>query len=130
MNAKTRARTIAVLEKCVADSTRPAALRRAATLRLSRLRAATNATRTTSPAPEPAPSEQAKFEAVQAFLALSRQRTALHRKRCTAGEYEIKAAMTALMPASAPQDNNPTAWRNFVAQVDGLLFEIKTTKPL
>jgi hypothetical protein len=27
-----------------------------------------------------------------------------------------------------PQDSDPTAWRNFVAQIDGLLSEIKSIK--
>jgi hypothetical protein len=133
MSPKNHALTIAALEKCVSDSTRPEKLRRSAALRLSRLRAAvkrpaTITTRTTAPAL--APSEDAKFEAVQAFRALSAQRSALIRKRRTAGEQEAFAALIALMPASVPQDNDPTAWRNFVGQIDGLLSEIKTIKHL
>jgi hypothetical protein len=126
MNAKTRARTIAVLEKCVADSTRPAALRRAATLRLSRLRSAATATRTTAPAPEPAPSEQAKFEAVQSFRALAAQRSALMRKRRSRGEQEIFAHMIALMPGAVPSAEDQKGWSDFVARIDATLSEIKS----
>jgi hypothetical protein len=130
MNAKTRARTIAVLEKCVADSTRPAALRRAATLRLSRLRSAAKPAAILARTTAPAPSEAAKFEAYQSFIALAAQRKALFGKRRTRGEQEAFAAILALMPASAPQENDPTTWRNFVAQIDGLLSEIKSIKHL
>ena len=129
------ARTIISLERLVADSTKPAVMRRAATLRLGRLRAAsapakplTVTTRTT--APTPAPTEQAKFEAYQSFIALSQQRRALFNKRRSPGEREIFQAMIALMPNSAPEDNDPTAWQNFVAQIDGLLSEIKAVKSL
>lgn len=125
------ARTIIALERLVADSTKPAVMRRAATLRLGRLRAASRPAITTRTTPAaPTPTEQAKFEAVQSFHALSRQRSALHRKRRTPGEREIFQAMIALMPNSAPEDNDPTAWRNFVAQIDGLLSEIKAVKTL
>ena len=125
------ARTIIALERLVADSTKPAVMRRAATLRLGRLRAASRPAITTrTNAPTPAPTEAAKFEAVQSFHALSRQRSALHRKRRTPGEREIFQAMIALMPNSAPEDNDPTAWQNFVAQIDGLLSEIKAVKSL
>lgn len=129
------ARTILSLERLVADSTKPEVMRRACALRLSRLRAAMTAptkrtatTTRTIPAAPAAPSEQAKFEAVQSFLALTAQRKALHRKRRSAGEREIFAALTLLMPAAVPQDNDPKAWRNFVAQIDGLLTEIKSIK--
>ena len=124
------ARTIIALERLVADSTAAPKMRRAATLRLGRLRAASRpatTTRTTAPA---APTEQAKFEAVQSFHALSRQRTALHRKRRTTGEQEAYTAMAALMPAAMPQDGDPKAWTDFVAQIDGLLSEIKSIKHL
>jgi hypothetical protein len=131
MSPKNHALTIAALEKCVSDSTRPEKLRRSASLRLSRLRAAvkrpaTITTRTTAPAP--APSEDAKFEAVQAFRALSAQRSALIRKRRSRGQQEAFEAMVALMPAAMPQDSDPKAWSNFVAVIDGLLFEIKSIK--
>jgi hypothetical protein len=133
MSPKNHALTIAALEKCVSDSTRPEKLRRSASLRLSRLRAAVKrpaVTTRTTPAPAPAPSEDAKFEAVQAFRALSAQRSALIRKRRSRGEQEAFAALVALMPAHVPQDSDPTAWRNFVGQIDGLLSEIKTIKHL
>ena len=123
------ARTIISLERLLADSTKPAVMRRACALRLSRLRAASRpATTTRTTAPAPVPSEVAKFEAVQSFHALSRQRTALHRKRRSPGEQEIFRAMLALMPAAAPTNDDPKAWTNFVAQIDGLLSEIKNIK--
>jgi hypothetical protein len=147
MNPKNYALTIRTLEACIADASRPEKLRRMAALRLARLKAAAKAapaglrlttgttTRTTAPtaakpAPLPAPTEKAKFEAVQSFLALSRHRSALHRKRRTAGEQDIFNAMIALMPTIVPQGNDPTEWRNFIAQIDGLLSEIKSIKPL
>ena len=147
MNAKTHARTLAALEACINDSTRPEKLRRACSLRLSRLRAAarpatglrlttgTSTTRTKpatapKPATPPVPTQRARYEALEAFLCLARQRSALYRKRCNAAEYEIKATMVALMPAAVPTTDDATAWRNFIAQVDGLLSEIKSIKPL
>jgi len=132
MSPRNHALTVAALERCVSDSTKPEKLRRSASLRLSRLRAAAKrpaaTTRTTAPAP--APSEDAKFEAVQAFRALSAQRSALIRRRRSRGEQEAFAALIALMPAAVPQDSDPTAWRNFVGQIDGLLSEIKTINHL
>jgi hypothetical protein len=147
MNERTRQRTIAALEKAVVDFSRPEKIRRSCALRLARLRAAarpatglrlttgTSTTRTkpataAKPATPPVPTERARFEALQSFLALSRSRTALHRKRCSAAEYEIKATMVALMPAAVPATDDATAWRNFIAQIDGLLWEIKSIKPL
>jgi len=133
MNERTRQRTIAALEKAVADSTRPEKMRRACALRLSRLRAAVKrpapiTTRTTAPAPTP--SEQAKFEAVQSFRALAAQRSALMRKRKTRGEMEIFASMIALMPGTIPNADDQVGWRNFIAQIDATLSEIKTIKYL
>jgi hypothetical protein len=125
------ARTVAALRRLVADSTAAPQMRRAATLRLSRLRAATSPTITTRTTPPvPAPSEAAKFEAYQSFIALSQQRTALFKKRRTPAEGEIMRAMVALMPAASPQGNDPKAWSNFIAQIDGLLSEIKSTRTL
>ena len=67
-------RTQAALRKLIADTTTAPAMRRAATLRLSRLRAATTPAATTraKPTAPTAPSEKAVFEAVQSFHALSR----------------------------------------------------------
>jgi hypothetical protein len=138
MNAKTHARTLAALEACINDSTRPEKLRRACALRLGRLRAAAKAapatgatTRTKAapakPAPLPVPTERARFEAVQSFLALSRHRTALHRKRRTPAETEIYFSMTALMPAAVPITDDPAAWTDFIARISGILQEIKST---
>ncbi len=133
MSAAVRAKNISILERVVADSTRPEQLRRACTLRLSRLRAAGKRpaiTTRATPTPPPPPSEQAKFEAYQSFIALAAQRKALFNKRRTRGEQEALGALIALMPAAAPQGNDPTEWRNFVGQIDGLLSEIKNIKPL
>ena len=124
--------TQAALRKLIADTTTAPAMRRAATLRLSRLRAATTPAATTmaKPTAPTAPSEKAVFEAVQSFHALSRQRTALYRRRSTAREQTIFNAMTALMPAAVPTSSEPTEWRNFIAQIDGILEEIKNVRPL
>ena len=131
MSPSVRNRTIECLQRVVADSTKPATMRRAATLRLSRLRAATRPTITTrTSTPVPAPTEQAKFEAYQSFIALSQQRRALLRKRRSPAEQEIFQSMIALMPSAAPADNDAKAWNNFVAQIDGLLSEIKNIRTL
>jgi hypothetical protein len=137
MNAKTHARTLAALEACINDSTRPEKLRRACALRLGRLRVAarpatSTATRTkpatpAKPATPPVPTEKAKFEAVQSFLALSRTRSALFRKRRTPAENNIFAAMTCLMPGTAPTTDDPGQWRDFIARISGILEEIKST---
>jgi hypothetical protein len=132
MSPKNYALTIRTLEACVADASRPEKLRRMAALRLSRLRAAGRpATRTKAapakPAPLPVPTEKAKFEAVQSFLALSRHRSALHRKRRTPAETEIYFSMAALMPAAVPVGDDAKAWTDFIARIDGTLSEIKTT---
>ena len=125
-------KTQSALRKLAADASEPAAMRRAATLRLSRLRAAITPAATTraKPTAPAAPSEKAVFEAVQSFHALSRQRTALYRRRSTAREQTIFNAMTALMPAAVPTSSDPTEWRNFIAQIDGILEEIKNVRPL
>ena len=125
-------KTQSALRKLAADASEPAAMRRAATLRLSRLRAATTPAATTRAKPTAlaAPSEKAVFEAVTSFHALSRQRTALFRRRSTAREQTIFNAMTALMPAAVPTSSDPTEWRNFIAQIDGILEEIKNVRPL
>jgi hypothetical protein len=82
MSPKSYALTIAALEKAVVDFSRPEKIRRSCALRLGRLRAAarpatSTATRTkpapaAKPATLPVPTERARFEAVQSFLALSR----------------------------------------------------------
>ena len=136
MSPKSYALTIAALEKAVVDFSRPEKLRRACSLRLSRLRAAarpatSTATRTKAapakPAPLPAPTEKARYESVQSFLALSRHRTALHRKRRTPAETEIYFSMTALMPAAVPATDDAKAWTDFIARISGILEEIKST---
>ena len=128
---RNRARTITALQNLAANYAVAPKMRQAAALRLSRLRAATTPAITTRAAKTtaPAPSEEAKFEAAQSFNALARQRTALFRnRRRTRGEQEAFNAMVFLMPATMPPDNDPTAWRNFVAVIDGLLSEIKNIK--
>ena len=125
-------KTQTALRKLIADASTPAAIRRAATLRLWRLRAATNPaaiTKAAKPTTPAAPSEKSVYEAVQSFHALSRQRSALFRHR-TAGSFNILNAMTALMPAAVPTSSDPTEWRNFIAQIDGILEEIKNVRPL
>jgi hypothetical protein len=145
MNQKTYNGTIRALEECIADASRPEKIRRACALRLARLKSATRpqgaglrltatrptATRTTAkPAPLPIPTEKARFEALQSFLALSRHRSALHRKRRSTSEQSIFSAMVALMPAGIPTTDDAQQWRNFIAQVEGVLAEIKSAKTL
>jgi hypothetical protein len=142
MSPKSYALTIAALEKAVVDFSRPEKIRRSCALRLARLRAAgrpatglrptPGTTTRTKPAPAakpatpPVPSERARYEAVQSFLALSRHRTALHRKRRTPAETEIYFSMTALMPAAVPTTDDAKAWTDFIARIDGTLSEIKS----
>jgi hypothetical protein len=134
LNAVLRDNAARSLEKIIAASATTPSMRRAATLRLSRLRAATKTAPAIKAAPAttktkaPAPTADAVFEAVQAFRALSAQRSALMRKRKTAGEREILHTMIALMPPTIPEGSDPTAWKNFVAQIDGTLTEIKSIK--
>ena len=146
ISPRIRAKNIVILTSVYNDASRPEAVRRSAALRLSRLRAAgrpatglrlTPGTTTRTkpgPAAKPAtptvPTEKARFEALQSFMALSRHRTALHRKRCNAAEYKIKATMVALMPAAVPTTDDAKAWSDFIAQVSCLLEEIKNIKPL
>jgi hypothetical protein len=129
-------KTQTALRKLIADASTAPTIRRAATLRLGRLRAASRpaiTTRATSakPATPPVPTEKARYEALQSFLALSRHRSALHRKRCTPAEYELKAVMTCLMPATAPTTDDPGQWRDFISRISGILEEIKSSiKPI
>ena len=132
------ARTMICLERLIADSTKPETMRRYATLRLGRLRAAQRTAKPSRPAaPPPAttratppPSPQACFEAVQSFRDLSRQRTALFRKRRSEGERQILATMTALMPSDIPQGSDPKAWSDVIDRIDLILSEIKNIKNL
>jgi hypothetical protein len=135
LNAKLRDHATRSLEKIIAASATTPSMRRAATLRLSRLRAASKpapaikaAPATTRTKAAPAPTADAVFEAVQAYRALSAQRSALINKRKTAGEREILHTMIALMPPTVPEGSDPTQWRNFVSQIDGLLTQIKSIK--
>jgi hypothetical protein len=135
MSPSIREKNIRIFERIVADATKPASLRRSATLRLARLKAAARppaTTRTPPPAApaKPIPTAQARFEAVQSFHDLSRHRTALHRKRRTPAEQNIYASMICLMPATAPTTDDPASWSDFIGRISGILEEIKTTKPL
>ena len=125
-------KTQSALRKLAADASEPAAMRRAATLRLSRLRAATTPAATTraKPTAPAAPSEKAVFEAVQSFHALSRQRSALGGKHRTPAMQDAFLAISALLPPAVPTSNDPQPWINFVQQIDGLLTEIKNVPNL
>lgn len=129
MNERSRQLTIAALERAIADSATAPKIRRSCTLRLGRLRAATaKRPAITTRTKTAAPSAQACFEAHQAFVALAQQRRALFNKRRSAAEQNIFATMAALMPAAAPTDSEPKAWTDFVAQISGLLEEIKALR--
>ena len=125
-----RDKTIAALQRLAADSAAAPTMRRAATLRLGRLRAATTALPTTTRATPPVATGKAIFEAVTSFRALARQRTALLRKRRTAGEREILATLIALMPATVPQGDDAKPWSDFIERVDLMLEEIRNIKNL
>jgi hypothetical protein len=127
------AKTQNALRKLAADASEPAPMRRAAALRLSRLRAAATpaaTTRAARPTAPTAPSTKAIHEAVTSFHALSRQRTALSRKHRTPAMQDAFLAISALLPAAVPTSNDPQPWINFVQQIDGLLAEIKNVQPL
>jgi hypothetical protein len=130
MSPRIRAKNIAILTRIYNDASRPEEVRRSAALRLARFRAAEKrpAVATRAAAPAPMPSKDQIFEAVEAFRSLGRQRSSLINKRKTAGEREILHTMIALMPPTVPEGSDPTQWRNFVGQIDGLLSEIKTIK--
>ena len=131
--ARNRDKTVAALQRLAADSAAAPKMRRAATLRLSRLRAATTpaaTTRAAKPTAPAAPSEKAVYEAVQSFHALSRQRTALSRKHRTPAMQDAFLAISALLPAAVPTSNDLQPWINFVQQIDGLLAEIKNVPNL
>jgi len=132
MSPKLRQKNIAIFERILADATAPEKIKRNATLRLSRLRAAAKrpTTSTGAAAPAPAPTDDQIFQAVQAYRSLASQRSTLLRKRKTASEREILHTMIALMPPAVPPGNDVTEWRNFVAQIDGILSEIKSIKTL
>jgi hypothetical protein len=61
---------------------------------------------------------------------LARQRTALLRKRRTAGEREILATLIALMPATVPQGDDAKPWSDFIERVSLMLEEIRNIKNL
>jgi hypothetical protein len=132
MSPKLRQKNIAIFERILADATAPEKIKRNATLRLSRLRAAAKrpTTSTRAAAPAPVPTDDQIFQAVQAFRSLASQRSTLIRKRKSDAEREILHTMIALMPATIPQGSDPTAWKNFVAQIDGTLTEIRSIKTL
>lgn len=131
----TTEKQIAALERLINDSCQPEKVRRACSLRLSRLRRAGASTPqrmgaaplAKSAPPLPVPTEKQCVEAAESFYALSRQRSALHRKRRTPAEQNIFASMLSLMPGAVPTTDDPTAWRNFISQVEGVLAEIKNT---
>jgi hypothetical protein len=130
MSPQLRQKNIKIFERILADATAPEKIKRNAALRLSRLRAAGKrpAVTTRAAAPAPTPTDDQIFQAVQAYRSLASQRSTLVRKRKSDAEREILHTMIALMPATIPQGSDPTAWRNFVGQIDGLLSEIKTIK--
>lgn len=126
------ARTQTALRKLAADAAAAPAMRRAATLRLSRLRAATapRPVAATARATPPEPTGKAVYEAVTSFHALARQRAALMRKRRTAGEREILSALIALMPDSVPQGDDVKPWSDFIGRVTLMLEEVRNIKNL
>lgn len=133
----TTEKQITALERLISDSAQPEKVKRACSLRLSRLRRAATTTQRMGAAPmarsvtpPTAPSAKQCVEAGEAFLALSRQRSALHRKRRTPAEQEVFGVMVALMPPAIPTSADPNEWRDFVAKVEAVLSEIKTTPNL
>lgn len=123
------ARTIIALERLVADSTAAPKMRRAATLRLSRLRAAT---KPAAPVPRPAPDQESllrgKLLARDAFLALAAQRRALiKRTNRTPAEDLILDTLLAEMPGTVPDGTaDAAAWCDFVGAVSRTLAAIKS----
>lgn len=121
--ARIRARTIAALQGLIGDSTKPATMRRAATLRLARL---TNATK---PAPDAAGLLRGKQLALDTFLVLAAQRGALLRRfaKLQPAEREVLNTLLESMPESAPRAGDSAAdWCDFVHSVTECLAAVKT----
>lgn len=125
-------RTQSALRKLIANTATAPAMRRAAVLRLSRLRAATapRPVAATARAKPPVLTGKAVYEAVTSFHALARQRAALMRKRRTAGEREILSTLIALMPDAVPQGDDVKPWSDFIGRVDLMLEEVRNIKNL
>lgn len=121
MSPQARNRTIACLERIIADSAKPDKIRRAAVLRLSRMKSATN------PAPDLQSLTRGVALARETFLTMHAQRTALLRKtRRTPAENIILNTMLEEMPDSLPAPNaDNRAWCGFVEQVTNALQAIK-----
>jgi hypothetical protein len=121
MSPKVRQRTIACLNKLIANSAAPANLRRAAVLRLARLKSAI------SPAPDLQSLTRGVALARETFLTMHAQRGALIRKpRRSYAENLILNVMLEEMPDSLPAPNaDNRAWCGFVEQVSNTLQAIK-----
>lgn len=121
MSPQTRQRTISCLNKLVANSATPANVRRAAVLRLARMKSAIN------PAPDLQSLTRGVALARETFLTMHAQRNALLRKtRRTPAENIILNTMLEEMPDSLPAPNaDNRAWCGFVEQVTNALQAIK-----
>ena len=121
MTPQARQRTMSCLNKLIANSATPANLRRAAVLRLSRMKAAVN------PAPDLQSLTRGVALARETFLTMHAQRTALLRKtRRTPAENIILNTMLDKMPDNLPAPNaDNRAWCGFVEQVSNTLQAIK-----
>jgi hypothetical protein len=121
MNAKVRQRTIACLNKLIADSATPAKVRRSCVLRLARMKSVTN------PKPDLLSLTRGVALARETFLTMHAQRSALLRKtRRSYAENLILNTMLEEMPDSLPATNaDNRAWCGFVEQVTNTLQAIK-----
>jgi hypothetical protein len=121
MSPQVRQRTIACLNKVIANSATPANVHRAAVLRLARLKSAI------SPAPDLQSLTRGVALARETFLTMHAQRGALIRKpRRSYAENLILNVMLEEMPDSLPAANaDNRAWCGFVEQVSNTLQAIK-----
>jgi hypothetical protein len=121
MSPQVRQRTIACLNKVIANSATPANVHRAAVLRLARLKSAI------SPAPDLQSLTRGVALARETFLTMHAQRAALLRKnRRSYAENLILNTMLEEMPDSLPAANaDNRAWCGFVEQVSNTLQAIK-----
>ena len=120
MNQQVRNRTISHLQRIISDSAKPDKIRRAAVLRLGRMKAVTN------PAPNVQSIQRGKKLAHDTFCTLWAQRGALIRKRRTAADNIILNVLLEELPDREPLPSAPASeWCAFISAVTRTLTTLK-----
>lgn len=120
MNQQVRNRTISHLQRLISDSAKPDKIRRAAVLRLGRIKAAMN------PTPNIQSIQRGKKLAHDTFCTLWAQRGALIRKRRTAAENIILNVLLEELPDREPLPSAPASeWCAFISGITRTLSIIK-----